>query len=98
MNSYFAVAAPGLEMFTALELQSLGLLPENFHADKTESGGAPFEGDLPALYRANLQLRTAGRVLVRLGTFYAASFSELRAKAARVDWARYLAPGQPVVV
>ncbi len=97
MDSYFAVTAPGLEAFTALELRRLGLLPEGFAADKTE-GGVPFTGDLDALYRANLQLRTASRVLVRLGTFYAGTFSELRAKAGRLDWKRYLTPGQPVAV
>ena len=92
VDSFFAVTAPGLEVFTALELGRLGLLPEAFVAAKGE-GGVPFEGDTRALQRANLQLRTASRVLVRLGAFYAASFSELRAKAARLGWDRTLAPG-----
>lgn len=94
MDSFFAVTAPGLEAFTALELQRLGLLTDK----KTENGGVPFEGDLRTLYRANLRLRTASRVLVRLGAFYAAAFSELHKKASRLGWERYLVPGQPVAI
>jgi putative N6-adenine-specific DNA methylase len=37
-------------------------------------------------------------VLVRLGEYYAASFSELRAKGRRLAWTRYVRPGQPVAV
>jgi len=37
-------------------------------------------------------------VLVRLGDFHAASFSELRKKAARLPWEEYLSPGQPVAL
>ncbi len=92
MNSFFAVTAPGLEALTAQELQRLNLLPT------VESGGVAFQGDLDALYRANLHLRTASRVLVRMGDFNAAAFSELRKKASRLDWARYLVPGQPVAI
>ena len=103
----FALCAPGMEPFTAEELCRLGLLPvpqkkpknsdERSHADY-DVGGIEFSGDLKALYRANLWLRTAGRVLVRLGKFKAAAFSELRKKAASQAWERYLKPGQPVTV
>lgn len=97
-DAFFAVTAPGLEAFAALELGRLSLLPAGFVAARG-AGGVPFEGDARALQRANLQLRTASRVLVRLApAFYAASFSELRAKAARLAWGRYLAPGQPVAI
>ena len=51
-----------------------------------------------SVYRLNLSLRTASRVLVRLGEFYAAAFSELRKKAGRLDWEAYLLPGQPVAL
>jgi putative N6-adenine-specific DNA methylase len=43
-------------------------------------------------------LRTASRILVRFGEFYAAAFSELRKKAARLPWDRFLTPGQPVSI
>lgn len=105
MNSFFAVTAPGLEALTRGELRRLNLLgtadpsaPANETAAASEAGGVVFEGDLDALYRANLHLRTASRVLVRLGSFNAKAFPELRKKASRLDWARYLTPGQPVAI
>ena len=98
MDSYFAVTAPGLETLTALELRRLGLRPADAPGGETEDGGVAFEGGPDQLYLANLQLRTASRVLVRLGSFYAGSFSELRKKASRLDWDRYFKPGQPVAI
>ncbi len=98
VNSFFAVTAPGLEVLTTQELQRLNLLPDVVTAATTEPGGVAFQGDLDALYRANLHLRTASRILVRVGDFSAAAFSELRKKAGRLDWARYLVPGQSVVI
>lgn len=64
----------------------------------TGSGGVAFRSDFTGLYRANLHLRTASRVLVRLGSFYAAAFPELRKKASRLPWERFLQPGQPVAL
>jgi putative N6-adenine-specific DNA methylase len=65
----------------------------------TTMGGVEFKGDLAALYRANLHLRTASRVLARLGMpFYARTFPELIEKSAHLPWERFLAPGQPVMI
>ena len=66
--------------------------------ERGEVGGIEFHGTLRDLYRANLHLRTASRILVRLGEFYTAAFSELRKKAGRLPWEHYLAPGQPVAL
>lgn len=105
MDSFFAVTAPGLEGLTTLELLRLDLLPAQVtSADKPvstlprpEAGGVVFKGNLEALYRANLHLRTASRVLARVGTFfYATTFSDLRDKASRLPWERFIHPGQPV--
>lgn len=102
MESFFAVTAPGLEPFTVQELRALGLLALEFPAADPSvalpsvAGGVPFSGELRDLYRANLHLRTATRVLLRLGEFYVAAYSELRRKLRRLDWPRFLAPGQPV--
>jgi putative N6-adenine-specific DNA methylase len=95
-SSFFAVCAPGLEPFTLQELRSLGL--QDSASPAGEAGGVEFNGSLADLYRANLQLRTASRVLVRAGAFYAAAFSELRKKAGRLPWETYLTPGQPVAL
>lgn len=109
MNKIYAVTAPGLAPYTSLELHDLGLLtadqpqrpllsgPQSF-SEEDESGGIEFSGDLGAIYRANLWLRCASRVIVRLGEFEAVGFSELRKRAARLEWERYLTPGQPVAL
>jgi putative N6-adenine-specific DNA methylase len=98
-TAFFAVAAPGVAPYTALELEQLGLLPPARAVQAgAEAGGVAFNGDLRALYRANLHLRTANRVLVRLGEFRAVGFGELRKLAARLPWERYLTPSQPLAL
>ncbi|MBN2148457.1 MAG: class I SAM-dependent RNA methyltransferase [Anaerolineales bacterium] len=93
MDELFAVAAPGLEPLTAQELAALSLRPM-----PPETGGVTFHGDLSAISRANLCLRTASRVLLRLGEFHAAAFSELNRHARELPWERFLQPGQGVAV
>jgi putative N6-adenine-specific DNA methylase len=86
----FAVTAPGLEPLVVAELQELGI-----RAD-AESGGASWKGDLEGLYAANLHLRVASRVLLRIADFRARTFFELERHAARIPWERYVPPGRPV--
>ena len=91
----FAVAAPGLEPLVADELR--GLQPRcPLELAEPEPGGVGFRTDRRGLYAANLQLRIASRVLVRVGTFHASAFHELERHAARLPWAEFTAPGQPV--
>ncbi len=112
MDKLFAVCAPGLEPFLAQELVELGLRPllpprpssspkggERKGGQRGEGeGGVEFQGTLRDVYRANLHLRTANRVLARLGAFDAAAFPELVRKASRLPWERHLTPGQPVAL
>ncbi len=91
--SLFAVTAPGLEELTAGELIGLGITPAG-----TEPGGVSFEGDLDDIARVNLWLRTASRVLVRIGSFGARALGELERKAALLPWDRWLPPGTLVAV
>jgi len=66
-------------------------------AVQNEFGGITFKGSLASLYSANLHLRTASRILARLGNFfYATTFAELQQRLARLPWERFLTPGQPV--
>ncbi|HWQ04284.1 MAG TPA: class I SAM-dependent RNA methyltransferase [Longilinea sp.] len=97
MIELFAVCSPGLEQFTAAELSALGLKPGSIETDP-EEGGISFEGGQLEIYRANLHLRTASRILLRFGQFYAAAFSELRKKASRLPWEAYLKVNQPVAL
>ncbi len=92
----FVASAPGMEDITAREITELDLARGG--AAETVPGGVEFSGDLATVYRANLLLRTASRVLARLSTFYATDFAELRTKASRLPWERYLRPGQPVSI
>jgi putative N6-adenine-specific DNA methylase len=87
-ESLFAACGPGLEPILRAEMAALGLVTRPGPA---ETGGVSFEGGISAVQRANLHLRTASRVLLRMGNFYAAAFSELRKKASRLPWERYLA-------
>lgn len=108
MEKLFAVCALGFEPFTRQELQQLGLVdsasadlpPEKASSTSKDedAGGIEFSGGLEAIYRANLHLRTASRVLVRFAEFHAAAFSELRRKSNTLPWESYLSPGQPVAI
>jgi len=46
--------------------------------------------------RANLWLRTASRVIVRVATFRARSFIELERHARRIEWDRFVSRGSPL--
>ena len=87
----YAVTHPGLETVLAAELSAVGLAP-----GAAEPGGVAFRTDLAGFYAANLQLRTASRVLLRIAEFPARTFAELERRARRLPWAEYLAPGAAV--
>lgn len=89
----FAVAAPGLEPIVAGELASLGV-----GKLQMVDGGVEFSASRRQLYEANLHLRTASRVLIRLSQFRALSFAELERRAKRIPWETVLDQGQPVVL
>jgi putative N6-adenine-specific DNA methylase len=93
----FAVAAPGLEPLVAAELRALsGLRVGVIVPGDSEPGGVGFGADRSGLYAANLHLRIASRVLVRIATFHASAFHELERHAGRLPWPQFLAAGQPV--
>ncbi|MBR5997673.1 MAG: class I SAM-dependent RNA methyltransferase [Deltaproteobacteria bacterium] len=83
----FAVVTPGLETVCARELRELGL-----EQVQPEPGGVAFEGGLRELYLANLMLRSASRVLVRLGRFHCRDFPALYNKALRLPWGAFVRP------
>ena len=98
MEKLFAVCTPGLEAFTAQELHQLSPMGGHQSGSLVEPGGIEFQGSFHDVYRANLSLRTASRVLVRLGHFYAAEFPELRRKAGRLLWENYLVPERQIAL
>jgi len=86
----YAITAPGLEEVTAAELRALGLQV------RSETGGIGFHADPTQLVAANLELRTATRVIVRIGKFEARAFHDLEIRAKRIPWEAYAAPGTGV--
>lgn len=86
----FAISAPGLEPVVAAELEALG-----FDA-RVETGGVGWNGGTRDLYAANLHLRAASRILVRVARFRARSFIEMERHARRIDWSPFIAPGDAV--
>jgi putative N6-adenine-specific DNA methylase len=107
MPNFFAVCAPGLEAFTARELEDLGWQVAASASSRDalegkgeveEIGGVAFRGSLADLYRVNLHLRTASRVLLHLGSFFADTFSDLGRRAKRLSWETYLEPSRPVAL
>ena len=87
---FYAVTAPGLEEACARELVRLS---DTVRLDSVAPGGVEFNGRLDDLMRANLHLRIAGRVLMRIGTFKATNFRQLRKRVAMMPWNRYLPAG-----
>lgn len=89
----FAPCAPGVEPLLAVEIGALGV-----RAPKAVGGGVAFRATTRELYVANVGLRTANRVLVRVGSFTATTFGELEQAVDRIDWSPYLSGGADVRV
>lgn len=83
-----AICTPGLETALIAELTDMGL-----HPKQEGPGAVRFRPSLRQLYSANVWLRSASRVLLRLGTFRATDFPHLEERAAEIDWKAYLADG-----
>jgi putative N6-adenine-specific DNA methylase len=85
MLEIYVVCAPGLETILAAESRALGL-----RVRAVEPGGVTVDGELRDVVRANIGLRTASRVLVRIATFRATAFHELERSARRIAWDRFI--------
>ena len=89
----FLAAPPGLEPALAEEARALG-----FDSPHVVPGGVEVAGSRTEAMRANLWLRGAGRVLMRVAQFRALHLAQLDKRAHRVDWAAHLRPDVPVRV
>lgn len=90
VHRLFAITAPGLEETCARELADVS---DTIRIDTMAAGGVSFRGRLDDLMRANLYLRTAGRLLMRIETYKATNFRQMRKKASLIPWNRYLPSG-----
>ena len=89
----FLVALPGLEPVLCDEARALG-----FAGAKQVPGGVSLRGGWEAVWRANLWLRGATRVLVRIGEFRAFHLAQLDKRARKFPWGEFLRPDVPVRV
>lgn len=89
----FLASAPGLEAALADEARQLG-----FAAVAAVPGGVTVRGGWPEVWRANLAVRGAGRVLARVDSFRAMHLAQLDKRARRVAWAELLRPDVTVRV
>lgn len=80
-----ATAAFGVEALVGRELSQLG-----YSKQKIENGRVVFWGDESAICRANLWLRHAERVLIKVGEFKATTFEELFQGTKALPWPDWL--------
>ncbi|GIM44763.1 RNA methyltransferase [Collibacillus ludicampi] len=80
-----ATAPMGLEAIVAREVRELG-----YDDVSVDNGKVTFIGDEAAICRANLWLRTADRVLVKMGEFRATTFEELFEQTKALPWPDWL--------
>jgi putative N6-adenine-specific DNA methylase len=92
-HRYFATCARGIEEVLADELRGLGA--ESIEIGR---GGVHFVGDQGLLYKANLWLRTAIRVLKPILEAPVTSPEELYDAVRTIDWSEYLTPDHTLAV
>ncbi len=83
----------GLEHVLAEELKNAGALNV-----KIINRAVEFEGDKELLYRVNLLLRTALRILVPLKNFGFGNTEEFYSKSKKFNWADFISPSQTFAI
>ena len=87
MSNKYEFIAPchfGLEAVCKREIADLG-----YEIVKVEDGKVTFAGDMDALVRANIFLRTTQRILLKVAEFKAVTFEELFQNVKKVPWEEY---------
>jgi putative N6-adenine-specific DNA methylase len=80
-----ATASFGLEAVVAREVRKLG-----YEDMMVENARVNYRADLEGICRSNLWLRSADRVLVKMGEFTATSFEELFNRTKALPWADWI--------
>ena len=80
-----ATAAFGLESVVARELKALG-----YEETTIENGRVSFFGSDRDIARANIWLRCADRILLKMGQFHASDFDEAFEGIQAIPWARFI--------
>ena len=75
----------GLESILKREIEDIG-----YEVIKVQDGRVTFEGDEEAVARANICLRTAERILIKVGEFTATTYDELFEATKALNWEDYI--------
>jgi putative N6-adenine-specific DNA methylase len=89
----FLVASPGFEKTLCDEARKL-----DFNAPTQVPGGVTLRGGWRDVWRANLELRGASRVLARIGEMRVMHLAQLDKRARKFPWADFLLPDVPIRV
>jgi putative N6-adenine-specific DNA methylase len=84
-QNFLAITTPGFEHILASELQQFSQVASS----KIINGGVEFTAPFEFIYDANVQLRSANRLLLRIDTFTVRSYPELFNKMKRISWELY---------
>lgn len=74
-----------VESVLSREIKSLG-----YEVKRVEDGRVTFTADVYGICRSNLWLRTAERILMKIGEFEAVSFEELFQKTKKLEWHEFI--------
>ena len=88
-----ATAAFGLEAVVRRQIEKIGC-----EVIRTEDGKVTFAGDERDIVRANLHLRSADRVLIRMGEFEARTFEDLFRGVRDISWEKLVPSDGKVIV
>ena len=80
-----ATAVFGMEAIVGKELEQLG-----FENIKVENGRVLFDADERGIARANLWVRTAERIFIKVGEFKATTFESLFDQIHKISWENYI--------
>jgi putative N6-adenine-specific DNA methylase len=80
-----ASASMGIESIVAQEVKDLG-----FENVKTFNGRVEFDGELGDIPKANIWLRCADRVFLKMGEFDAVTFDQLFENVKKLDWGKII--------
>ena len=92
-TSFLAKTFYGFEPLLEKELRKLGA--KNI---KSINRAVSFEGDLGFLYKANLSLRTALRILMPIGRFPVINQTDLYRAIDRIDWSKWFSADQSFII
>ncbi|WGS65459.1 THUMP domain-containing class I SAM-dependent RNA methyltransferase [Marinitoga aeolica] len=90
---YIALCALGLEKILSNELKKM-----NYKIEKANDGMVEFYGNDYEYYKLNLNLRTAERIFIKIGEFYAETFDELFSGITDIKWVDFLPKNGKIII